>query len=79
MADTFSELLDTIDNLNRLGIPYVISGMGLPRSIRIRAMSPGRLWEIDVLEDGPVEVQVYEALDIEGVEALQRLYDLFEE
>ena len=79
MPEPFGTLLDIIDELNGRGIHYEISGKCRPRSLMITASSPRRLWEIEVFEDGAVEVEVYEATNIEGPEALQRLYDLYDE
>ena len=74
--NSMSKLLDILGHLDSKYIHYQISNVRRPRSLRVTASAPGFLWEIEVLEDGAVEVEVFRSNGtIFGEESLVHLLD----
>ena len=68
----FSHLLAFLGRLSAARIPYTIRH-SRPDAIMVRVVVPGERWEIDFLEDGDVDVEVFRSAG--GVVAADGLLD----
>jgi hypothetical protein len=76
-ADPFGRLLSLLDRLDKAKIPYQMRH-SRDDAIMIVAFAPGQYWEIDIMQDGEMEIERYRSdgvIDDESV--LQDLFDLW--
>jgi hypothetical protein len=76
-TESYSILLSLLDRLNKAKIPYQMRH-SRDDAIMIVAFAPGQYWEIEVMQDGDVEIERYRSdghIDDESV--LQQLFDLW--
>lgn len=71
-AGLFSNLLAFLNRLQDAHIPYSIRH-SRSDAVMVRVVVPGERWEIDFLEDGEVDVEVFRSS--EGVVAADGLLD----
>jgi hypothetical protein len=77
MDDRLSELLEL---LRRLKVARIYFELGQVRdeAVMITACVPGERWEIEYMEDGSVEIEVFRSNgEIQGAEALDDLFARF--
>jgi hypothetical protein len=58
MTDPFQKLMAILDQLDELRISYTLARVR-EDSVMVQAASPGERWEIEVMGDGSVEVEVF--------------------
>jgi len=58
MTDPFQKLIGILDELDKLRITYSLTRVR-EDSVMIEAPAPGERWEIEVMGDGSVEVEVF--------------------
>lgn len=74
--DAFKILLDITDELERRKIYYTTATGIFPRTVLICVAVPGSRWEIEVTEDGSVEIEKFSGGNgIWGPERLSELYE----
>ena len=78
MADNpLQDLLDFLTQLDNRKIFYRLSS-ARPEAIMVEVAVPGERWEIEFFPDGDVEVETFRSSgEIDGREALQRLFNKF--
>jgi hypothetical protein len=58
MVTPFEKLLDLVDRFEEAGIWYTLAHHR-PEAIMIQTAAPGERWEIEVLDDGSVDVEIF--------------------
>jgi hypothetical protein len=58
MSGSFQKLMAILDELDKLRITYSLTRVR-EDSVMIQAPAPGERWEIEVMGDGSVEVEVF--------------------
>jgi hypothetical protein len=71
-AGVFSNLLGFLNRLQEARIPYSIRH-SRSDAVMVRVVVPGERWEIDFLEDGDIDVEVFRS--VHGVVAADGLLD----
>ncbi|MEN6334520.1 MAG: hypothetical protein ABFE01_09680 [Phycisphaerales bacterium] len=77
MSDKLSEILNLLRRLETAGIHFELAR---PRdcAVMILVTVPGERWEIEYLEDGTIEIEIFRSDgDIMGPEALNDLFSRF--
>ncbi len=73
--NSLEKLLKFLDCLEKHGL-YFHLDKARSEAIMARVDVPGQRWEVEFFADGHVEVEVFQSRgDIEGEEALDRLFD----
>ncbi len=60
MTSSFEKLLLFIDRLEEQKIPHALQ-CARPDAIMVFVHAPGQKWEIEFLEDGTVEIEIFES------------------
>jgi hypothetical protein len=58
MTDPFQKLMAVLDKLDELRIMYTLTRVR-EDSVMIQAPTPGERWEIEIMGDGSVEIEVF--------------------
>ena len=76
-ANVTTDLYTLLDRLRRAKIHYRIRDDRLG-AVSIDAVVPGERWEIDLLEDGSIDIEVFKSDgSIHGVQKLEDLFQRF--
>ena len=58
MTDAFQKLMAVLDKLDELRIAYTLTRVR-EDSVMIQAPAPGERWEIEIMGDGSLEIEVF--------------------
>lgn len=75
-ANTIQEIVAFLGKLSDNGI-YSRLAANRADAISIEVTVPDERWEIDFLEDGTIEIEVFKSIGMFGSEKLQELFDNF--
>ncbi len=68
IQNTQSKLLEVLDRLREAGLHTTLR-QDRENAVSIDVVVPGQRWEIDVLDDGSVELEVFRSEGVTGSEA----------
>ncbi len=75
--NNFDKLLAFLNNLEQAHIHYTL-GHHREQAVMVTVAIPGQRWEIEFMQDGPVEVERFvSGGDIEDESALQDLFTIY--
>lgn len=82
MSNAFEKMLDFLNQLDELNIPFSLEH-NRDETIMVSVAVPDERWEVEFYANGDVDVEVFygegEEVPLEGEEALERLFDKFED
>ena len=77
MIHTFPEVLELLDRLEAAGIAYALT-RSRDEALMIQVDVPGERWEIEIMEDGHFEIEVFRSSgEIRDESALNELFERF--